>query len=541
MLNSSNDHSNGTKSKPPKVKVFENPEVGVSEYWYDEDAADRAVQFFAKCLTHTKGEWKGQAFILSKWQENKIIRPLFGWKRRDGTRKYRTCLIQIPRKAGKSMLAAGIASYLLFADNEPAAEVYSAAVDREQARIVFDMAKGMIDGSKPLRDRATVYKQSIVVPSTGSSYKVLSSDSNSKHGFSASGIVLDECHAMPNQELWDVLTTSTGARRQPLAVMISTAGYDKHSFFYAQYEYACKVRDGLVNDPAFLPIIYEAGKDDDWTLPATWNKAHPGLGVSVKEEYFAAECEKAKQMPSYENTFKRLLLNIWTESNTRWIPSDLWDTCGGEQIELEGRHCYAGLDLASTTDIAALVLGFPVDGIVYLKCFFFVPEEGIKRRSERDHIDYATWVRQGHIIATEGAVIDYDVIRNKINELSEIYQIKEIAIDRWNATQISTQLSGDGFEMIGHGQGFASLSAPTKELERRILSKQINHGSNPVLAWMASNVQIEQDAAGNMKPSKSKSTCRIDGIAATLMSLSRIVVSDEDQTSVYDGGQFTFI
>lgn len=541
MRNSSNDSSGGTKTEPPKAKIFENPEVGVSEYWYDEDAAERAVQFFAKCLTHTKGEWKGQPFILSKWQEHKIIRPLFGWRRRDGTRKYRTCLIQIPRKAGKSMLAAGIASYLLFADNEPAAEVYSAAVDREQARIVFDMAKGMIDGSKPLRDRATLYKQSIVVPSTGSSYKVLSSDSNSKHGFSASGIVLDECHAMPNQELWDVLTTSTGARRQPLAVMISTAGYDKHSFFYAQYEYACKVRDGLVNDPAFLPIIYEAGKDDDWTLPATWNKAHPGLGVSVKEEYFAAECEKAKQMPSYENTFKRLLLNIWTESNTRWIPSDLWDTCGGEQIELEGRHCYAGLDLASTTDIAALVLGFPVDGIVYLKCFFFVPEEGIKRRSERDHTDYATWVRQGHIIATEGAVIDYDVIRNKINELSEIYQIKEIAIDRWNATQISTQLSGDGFEMIGHGQGFASLSAPTKELERRILSKQINHGSNPVLAWMASNVQIEQDAAGNMKPSKSKSTSRIDGIAATLMSLSRIVVSDEDQTSVYDGGQFTFI
>lgn len=512
-----------------------------TEFWYDEEAAERAVQFFAKCLTHTKGEWKGQPFILSDWQADEIIRPLFGWKRKDGTRKYRTCLIQIPRKAGKSMLAAGIAAYLLFSDNEPAAEVYSAAVDREQARIVFDMAKGMIDGSKPLRDRASVYKQSIVVPSTGSSYKVLSSDSNSKHGFSASGIVLDEGHAMPNQELWDVLTTSTGARRQPLAVMISTAGYDKHSFFYAQYEYACRVRDGIVNDTAFLPVIYEADKDDDWTLPATWHKAHPGLGVSVKEEYFAAECEKAKQMPSYENTFKRLLLNIWTESNTRWIPGDLWDACGGDQIELEGRHCYAGLDLASTTDIAAFVMAFPVDGIVYLKCLFFVPEEGIKRRSERDHIDYGVWAREGHIIATEGAVIDYDVIRNTINELAEQYQIKEIAVDRWNATQISTQLGGDGFDLIGHGQGFASLSAPTKELERRILSKQINHGSNPVLAWMASNVQIEQDAAGNMKPSKSKSTSRIDGIAATLMALSRLTASDDDQVSVYEGGEFTFM
>lgn len=533
------DISNG-KGAAEKGRVS-NATLTSAEYWYDDEAAERAVQFFAKCLTHTKGEWKGQPFILSDWQANEIIRPLFGWKRQDGTRKYRTCLIQIPRKAGKSMLAAGIAAYLLFSDNEPAAEVYSAAVDREQARIVFDMAKGMIDGSKPLKDRATVYKQSIVVPSTGSSYKVLSSDSNSKHGFSASGIVLDEAHAMPNQELWDVLTTSTGARRQPLAVMISTAGYDKHSFFYAQYDYACKVRDGIINDPAFLPVIYEADKEADWTAPETWRTAHPGLGVSVKEEYFAAECAKAKQMPSYENTFKRLLLNIWTESNTRWIPADLWDACGGEQIDLNGRHCYAGLDLASTTDIAALVLAFPVDGVVYLKCFFFVPEEGIKRRSERDHVDYATWVRQGHITATEGAVIDYDVIRRTINELSEQYQLKEIAIDRWNATQIATQLTGDGFEMIGHGQGFASLSAPTKELERRVLGHQLNHGSNPVLAWMASNVQIEQDAAGNMKPSKSKSTSRIDGIAATLMSLSRIMVSNEDQTSVYDAGEFQFM
>nr|WP_314623624.1 terminase TerL endonuclease subunit [uncultured Noviherbaspirillum sp.] len=512
-----------------------------TEYWFDEAAADRAVQFFSKCLTHSKGEWAGQPLHLDPWQADQIIRPLFGWKRKDGTRKYRTAFIMIPRKAGKSTLAAGIANYLLFADNEPGAEVYSAAADREQAAIVFEMAKSMIDASEPLRSRSTAYKRSVVVPSSASSYKVLSSDAFTKHGLSAHGIVIDEVHALPNRELWDVLTTSTGARRQPLTVAITTAGYDRNSLCYELYDYAVKVRDDIIKDEAFLPVIYEAGKNDDWTQPTTWRKAHPGLGVSVKEEYFAAECAKAQQLPGYENTFKRLLLNIWTEQNTRWLPMETWDRCAADMPDLTGRLCFAGLDLASTTDIAALVLAFPIGGLVHFLPFFFVPAEGIKRRSDRDRVPYVDWVRQGHIIATEGNVIDYDVIRAKINDLSEQYQIKEIAIDRWNATQLSTQLTGDGFEMVGYGQGFASMSAPTKELERRVLAQEINHGHNPVLRWMASNVSIKQDPAGNMKPDKSKSTERIDGIVAALMSLGRVMESDHDRGSVYDRGSFMFV
>jgi phage terminase large subunit-like protein len=517
------------------------PPTSSSEFWYDETAAERAVQFFSKCLTHTKGEWAGQPLHLDPWQADQIIRPLFGWKRRDGTRKYRTAFIMIPRKAGKSTLAAGIANYLLFADNEPGAEVYSAAADREQAAIVFEMAKGMIDASEPLRSRSTSYKRSIVVPSSASSYKVLSSDAYTKHGLSASGIVIDEVHALPNRELWDVLTTSTGARRQPLTVAITTAGYDRHSLCYELYDYAVKVRDGIITDEAFLPVIFEVGKDDDWTQPATWHKAHPGLGVSVKEEYFAAECAKAQQLPGYENTFKRLLLNIWTEQNNRWLAMDAWDKCAEDLPDLAGRQCFAGLDLASTTDIAALVLAFPIDGKVHLLPFFFVPREGMKRRQDRDRVPYVDWVRQGHIIATEGNVIDYDVIRAKINALSEIYQIKEIAIDRWNATQLSTQLSGDGFEMCAFGQGFASMSAPTKELERRVLSQEVNHAGNPVLRWMASNVSVNQDAAGNMKPDKSKSTERIDGIVASLMALGLVIATDTERGSAYDAGVFSFI
>ncbi len=511
-----------------------------AEFHFDAEAADKAVAFFAECLTHVTGEWRGQPFVLSDWQA-KIVRDIFGWKRPDGTRRYRTVFIAIPRKAGKTTLAAGLALYALYCDGEPGAQVINAAADREQAALCFEAAQGMVQAEPALANRSNVFRRSIVVPNTGSSYKVISSEAFSKHGMSCSYIGADELHAWPNRELLDVLTTSTGARRQPLTVITTTAGYDRHSICYELWSYAEKVRDGIVKDDSFLPVIYAADKDDDWADPATWRKAHPGLGVSVKLEYFEQEAAKAKALPSYENTFRRLLLNQWTESDVRWLSMEAWDGCQQELPELDGLPCYAGLDLASTTDIAALVLGFPMAGTVHLLPFFFVPEDGIKRRADRDRVPYPEWVKQGLITATPGAVIDYEFIRAKINDLAERYQIKEVAIDRWNATQLSTQLAGDGFEMIGFGQGFASMSAPTKELERRVLSRQINHGGNPVLRWMASNVSVEIDAAGNMKPSKKKSTERIDGIVAALMSLGRIMQADEDQSSVYDSGEFQFV
>ncbi|WP_050464390.1 terminase large subunit [Herbaspirillum autotrophicum] len=515
------------------------PNKSEREFWYDAVAADRAVEFFEKCLTHTKGEWAGQPLVLSEWQSEKIIKPLFGWKRADGTRRYRTAYIQIPRKAGKSTLSAGIALYCLLADGEAGAEVYSAAADREQAAIVFEMAQQMADASPPLRSRVRSYKRSIVVQSTASSYKVLSADAYTKHGLNASCIIFDELHAQPNRELWDVLTTSTGARRQPLTVAITTAGYDRHSICYELYSHACKVRDGILIDDSFLPVVYEAEKDDDWQKPETWYKAHPGLGTSVREEYLAAECLKAKQMPAYENTFRRLMLNQWTEQATRWLAMDAWDKCAGDLPDLTGMSCYAGLDLSTTTDISALVLAFGIGAKVHLLPFFFVPEDGVKKRSERDRVPYDLWIKQGHIIATPGAVIDYDYIRAKLNELAEQYQIKEVAIDRWNAAQLSTQLTGDGFEMIGFGQGFASMSSPTKELEKRVLAAEVNHGGNPVLRWMASNVAVEMDAAGNTKPSKAKSTERIDGIVAAIMALGRLGV-DAGET-VFTDYEFTFV
>lgn len=511
-----------------------------AEFHFDADAADKAVAFFAECLTHTTGEWRGQAFILSDWQAE-IVRSIFGWKRKDGTRRYRTVFIAVPRKAGKTTLAAGLALYMLYCDGEPGAQVINAAADREQAALCFEAAKGMVQNEPMLDGRSEVFKRAITVPTTGSAYKVISSEAYSKHGLSCSYIGADELHAWPDRELWDVLNTSTGARRQPLSVVTTTAGFDRHSICYELWDYAIKVRDGIIEDPAFLPVIYAADPDDDWKQPATWRKAHPGLGVSVKEEYFAAECAKAQAMPAYENTFRRLLLNQWTESDVRWLSMDAWDACGQDLPDLEGRTCYAGLDLSTTTDITALVLAFPVGGTVHLMPFFWVPGESILKRSKRDRVPYDVWQKQGHIEATTGNVLDYEVIRARINELSERFHIKEIAVDRWNATQLATQLTGDGFEIVGFGQGFASMSAPCKELEKRVLGRQINHGRNPVLRWMASNVTVTMDAAGNMKADKAKSTERIDGIVASLMGLGRVIANEDDRASVYDDGAFTFV
>jgi phage terminase large subunit-like protein len=510
-------------------------------YWFDGAAADRACAFFERVLTHTKGEWAGQPLKLADWQAERIVRPLFGWKRADGTRRYRQAFIMIPRKSGKSTLAAGIALYLLLADGEPGAEVYSAAADRDQAAIVFEMAKQMADASPHIRKRVQTFKRALVVPGTASSYKVLSSEAYTKHGLSAHGIVVDEVHALPDRELWDVLTTSTGARRQPLTVAITTAGYDRGSLCFELYEFACKVRDGIVDAPSFLPVIYEAAATDDWKSPATWRKAHPNLSVSVKEEYFAAECERAQQLPAYENTFRRLLLNQWTEQDTRWLPMDQWDACAGELPDLAGRACYAGLDLSTTTDISALVLAFPIGAKLHLLPFFWVPGDNIATRARRDRVPYDVWVRAGLIEATEGNVVDYRVIRQRINELGQRYQIKEIAFDRWNATQLSTELQGDGFEMVAFGQGFASMAAPTRELERRVLGREICHGAHPVLRWMASNVAVTQDPAGNLKPDKAKSTERIDGIVAALMALGRAMHAEEERPSAYADGGFTFV
>ena len=494
--------------------------------------------FFSSFLTHVKGVMADRPFIPDSWQVNDIIKPLFDKKTATGSRQYRTAYIEMPRKMGKSTLASAIALYLLFADEEQGAEIVSAAADREQASIVFDIARSMVLNSEALSGVAKIYRKEIVVPSTNSRYRSISADAYSKHGMNLHGIIFDEVHAQPNRELWDVLTTATGARRQPLTFAITTAGYDRTSLCWELHCYAKSILEKTISDPTFLPVIYSADETDDWTQEKTWIKANPGYGVSVNKDYFINAVTEAKMIPAKEQTFRRLHLCQWTESFSRWIGLDRWDECRDDDLaeSLRGQPCYVGLDLASTTDLAALSLVFPQDDGYSVLLHSFAPHEAQRKRERENKPRIDGWIRDGWITSTPGDVIDYEVIRKRLHHLAETYQIQQIAIDRWNATHLSTLLQGDGLSVVGFGQGFASMAAPTKEFESLVLSKRIHHDGNPVLRWNVGNVCVETDAAGNLKPSKKRSSEKIDGVVATIMALGIAMVRNQTG-SVYDTGE----
>ena len=509
------------------------------EFWFDEVEAERAVRFFETRLTHVKGELAGRPFILEPWQRDNIIRPLFGWKRKDGTRRYRTAYIEIPRKNGKSTLVAGIGIYMTLCDREPAAEVYSAAGDREQASIVFDIARGMIEQNSSLRSRVTISKKSFFVPQTGSSYKVLSAEAYTKHGLNAHAILFDELHVQASRDLWDTLTTSTGARRQPLTIAITTAGYDRHSICWEIHDYAVKVRDGLIKDDTFLPVIYAAEDGDDWTDEATWRKANPSYGISLKPDYMREECAKAKASLAKQNVFRRLQLNQWTEQETRWLDLELWLKPDMKLLvnpdDLEGKPCWCGLDLSSTRDLSAFAAVFAPDDDcprwrVLMK--FWLPRETLRKRAREDRVPYDIWEQQGWMSSTEGNAIDYRKIFADLVDFKDRFDVKEIAFDPWNSEALVQQLTDEGFNMVKIGQGYKSMSPAVKEFETLLLKGEIQHGNNPVLNWNASNIVMDQDPAGNMKPAKNKSTQRIDGMVALIMATARAVLmsghSDDD-------------
>ena len=484
----------------------------------DAKAADIAVRFFEENLTHSKGELGGKPFVLEQWQKD-YVSKLFGTMNGD-VRQYRTSLLAIPRKNGKSTLCAGIALKLMF-DGEPGAEIYSCAADRDQARLVFEMAKVCVENSPKLRSRLRVFRNSIVREDTHTTYKALSAEAFTKHGLNAHGIIFDELHAQPDRELWDVMTTSTGARRQPLCVAITTAGYDRKSVCWEIWRYALAVRDGAIKDQTFLPAIYAAEPADDWTAEDTWRKANPNLGVSVKLDDLRVRCKRAQDMPSEENTFKRLHLNMWTEQDTRFLQMSHW--AQGDKpcpVMLDGRECFAGLDLATTYDTTCFCLLFPLeDGTFWAEPHFWIPEENMRDRVKRDRVPYDVWAKAGKLHLTPGNVTDFDQVRADIVALSKKYNIRQVAIDRWNAHQITTQLQGEGVNVLGFGQGYGSMSSPTAALEAAVVGGKLLHGGHPVLAWQASNVAVQSDHQGNKKPSKAKSTERIDGIVALIMAL----------------------
>lgn len=508
---------------------------------YNKEAADFAVSFI-ECLCHTKGTWAGKPFELIDWQEQ-IIRDIFGILKPNGYRQFNTAYVEIPKKQGKSELAAAVALLLCCADGEERAEVYGCTADRQQAAIVFDVAADMVRMNPALKKRCKILasQKRLIYEPTNSFYQVLSADAYSKHGFNVSGVIFDELHTQPNRKLYDVMTKGSGdARTQPLYFLITTAGTDEHSICYQVHQKALDIMEGRKHDPRFYPIIYGADREEDWSDPEVWKKANPSLGVTVAMEKVKDAYNSAKENPAEENTFRQLRLNQWVKQDVRWMPMDKWDACAFpvDPNQLRGRPCYGGLDLSSTTDITAFVLVFPPlddsEGFTLLP-YFWIPEDNVDLRVRRDHVPYDIWKQQGFLQTTEGNVVHYGFIEHFIEELGKKYNIREIAFDRWGAVEMVQNLEGMGFTVVPFGQGFKDMTPPTKELMRLTLEKKIAHGGQPVLRWMMDNIYIRTDPAGNIKPDKAKSTEKIDGVVATIMGLDRAIRNGGgDGDSVYD-------
>lgn len=531
-----------------KLKDYKPTRFMKKDSHYDKEAADFAVMFIEQ-LCHTKGRWAGKPFTLLPWQEC-IIRDIFGIVKKNGKRQFTTAYVEIPKKNGKSELAAAIALYLLFADGEQSPEVYGAAADRAQAAIVHDVAAQMVKMTPALAKRSKCMgaTKRIVCHANNGFYQVLSAEVGTKHGLNVSGLVLDEVHAQPNRKLYDVLTKGSGdAREQPLYFLITTAGNDQNSICYELHQKALDIIEGRKIDPTFYPVIYGAAETEDWTSPEVWKKANPSLGETIQLEKVITACESAKQNPAEENSFRQLRLNQWVKQAVRWMPMDRWNACAFpvKAEALSGKVCYGGLDLSSTTDITAFVLVFPPeddDGKYSILPYFWLPEETLDLRVKRDHVPYDVWQKEGYIQTTEGNVVHYGFIEKFIEELGEKYNIREIAFDRWGAVQMVQNLEGMGFTVVPFGQGFKDMSPPTKELMKLTLEQKIAHGGHPVLRWMMDNIFIRTDPAGNIKADKEKSTEKIDGAIATIMGLDRAIRCGTDSgSSVYDErGLFVF-
>ena len=524
-----------------KLKKYIPTKFKAEDSIYDKDAADFAVMFI-ESLCHTKGTWAGKKFELIDWQEQ-IIRDLFGTLKPNGYRQFNTAYVEIPKKQGKSELAAAVALLLCCGDGEERAEVYGCAADRQQATIVFDVAADMVRMCPALNKRVKILasQKRIIYTPTNSFYQVLSAEAYSKHGFNIHGVVFDELHTQPNRKLFDVMTKGSGdARMQPLYFLITTAGTDTNSICYETHQKAKDILEGRKIDTTFYPVIYGADESDDWTDPRVWRKANPSLDITVGMDKVEAACNSAKQNPGEENSFRQLRLNQWVKQAVRWMPMDKWDACAFavNEDELEGRVCYGGLDLSSTTDMTAFVLVFPPqdeDDKYIILPYFWVPEDTLDLRVRRDHVPYDLWERKGYLQTTEGNVVHYGYIEKFIEKLGERFNIREIAFDRWGAVQMVQNLEGMGFTVVPFGQGFKDMSPPTKELMKLVLEKRIAHGGHPVLRWNMDNIFIRTDPAGNIKADKEKSTEKIDGAVATIMALDRAIRCGNDAgESVYD-------
>lgn len=492
--------------------------------YFDEAAATHAVEFFPRFLCHSKGKWAGKPFELLDWQRDDLIMPLYGWMRSNGTRRFRKAYVEIPKKNGKSTLAAGIGLYGLVGDGEPGAEVYSAANDQSQASIVHGEAINMVDASPELSSVLKVNRSSKTISfnDARSYYKALSSEAAGKEGLNAHVIIVDELHIWHGRKLWDALKYAFRARKQGLLFVITTAGDDLKSVCYEQHEYARGVIEGHVADDRFFGYIRAADKTDDWTAEETWAKANPSWGITIDPEEFAADVEEARRTPTTQATFRRYSLNIWSTATNSMLRMEDWNKCGVEfePDDLAGLPCYGGLDLAKTRDMTAFTLAFPQAGKLQVLPYFWLPEDTIHDSDAPE--EYRVWHEQGLLRATPGNVCDYEFVLRDICELCEQFDVRAFAFDPYNAEQLTQQIEeSTGVPRFKFPQTIAYYNDPTTEFERLILGAELQHNKHPILSWQAGHVQAVTNANGDKRPVKPKhgDHRKIDGVVATIMAI----------------------
>ncbi|BDR82547.1 terminase large subunit [Clostridium tetani] len=486
-------------------------------YKFDVELAEKHIDFF-KLLQHSKGEKAGQPIELELWQCFRIG-SVFGWiNKKTHLRRFFEAYNQVARKNGKSTEAAGIGIEMLTIDGEQGAEVYSAATKKEQARIIFEEAVRMVKASPYIKKHLDVYKLNINMPITNSKFEPLSSDANSLDGLNIHCGLIDELHAHKTRDVYDVLVTATGARKQPLIWMVTTAGFNTNGICAEKYDYAVKVLNGSVLDDSFFAYIAQPDENDDPFDENTWYKANPNLGISVNIDDLRKKAKQAKEIPAALTNFMVKHLNLWVTAETAWMNMIKYKECeeANEEYdikELEGRSCYCGIDLSATTDITAVTLEFPLDnGYFAWLTHCFIPEENIVEKERKDKVPYLAWEREGYLTLTPGSVIDYNWILSYVMEKAKNYNILELDYDPWNATQFANNAMNEGFECVEIRQGYRTLSEPTKDVEKLVLQKKLITFNNPILRWAFSNAVAKPDPAGNIKLDKSKATQRIDPV-----------------------------
>jgi phage terminase large subunit-like protein len=500
------------------------------------DSARHAIEFIERLCRYTEGAWAGKPFVLLPWQRA-LVGNLYGWKRPDGTRRYRQAHILIPRKAGKTELAAALALYHLLADDEPTPEVVGIARDRSQAKLCLTRASRMALAEPLIAQRTEQYQGRLVAPQSYGVYKVLSADAPSAHGLHVSAAIADEVHAMENRrELWEAVMTAMGARQQPLMVSITTAGVLRESLEHDLFTYGQRVCEQTISNPSFLPCLHYADAEAPWDKEETWRQANPSLGYTTKVEWYEQEAKRAHDQPSYESPFRTYYLCQHITAAERWIRMSEWEGCM-EEIDLDrlrGLPCYMGIDLAQTTDLSCVSVVWVDGDRLIVRCWSFAPEVGAQIRARRDGVPYLEWSRRGWLTITGGDTTDYSYILKQIDELAQRFRPRIIGYDPYNAQNLAHELESKGLNVVRVPQSFLNLSTPTRMWERAISGKKLSHDGNPVLSWAMSNTVIERDASENPRPSKRRSVERIDPVVASIIAVAASLHDERQAASVYE-------